>query len=73
MFKKKKKATQLVLEHITMNIFHKDTGGIFAVQSQNCIPSGAPGLPAGLRLPEGPGTSKRGGEGDDLKEKEAGT
>lgn len=56
-----------------MNIFHKDTGGIFAVQSQNCIPSGAPGLPAGLRLPEGPGTSKRGGEGDDLKEKEAGT
>lgn len=33
---------QLILEHITMNIFHKDAGGIFSVQSEvaleNCIP-----------------------------------
>lgn len=33
---------QLILEHITMNIFHRDAGGLFSVQSEvalkNCIP-----------------------------------
>jgi len=74
--REKKKATQLVLEHIAMNIFHRDRGGIFSVQSENCIPAGAAGFPAGLCLSaRGPRNEHIGrGEGnrDDLKEKEAG-